>query len=68
MRALLEFDLPDEAQSFRVASNAEVVAAIVEDALLYIRSRLNTKGLPDAGKAELEELFTRLAEASGEML
>lgn len=63
MKATLEFNLPEEQDEFRVASDAGSTMSAVEDVLNYIRNRLKYEDLPADVAEALEEVRNRLLEA-----
>jgi len=63
MKATLEFNLPEEQEEFRVASDAGSTMSVVEDVLNYIRNRLKYEDLPADVAEALEEVRNRLLEA-----
>jgi len=63
MRAILEFQLPEEEEEFRLASYAGAIFQALHDVDLALRNRVKYGDLPDRARNELQSIRDVLREA-----
>ncbi len=62
MKAVLEFNLPEEQQEFNQASNAVNYLVALEDFSQYIRGRIKYEENPEVIKKELDIIWGKFFE------
>ena len=56
MKAVLEFDLPEDAAEFRQAADAGRYLSVITDHLEWLRTEVKYTQMPEAVRAELERV------------